>query len=257
MTETDALSTEITRIWPAPTACAQSLGQLADWYSIADRATPWVRMNFVTSLDGSATRAGLSGGLSGDADHAVFDILRWLCDVVVVGAGTVRAEGYGAMRVDEAGIQWRKAHGLAPHPTFAMVSARLDLDPQSSIFQDAPVRPIVFTAESAPTDARRALEQVADVVSCGESLVDPVVMIAQLVERGLPQVHCEGGPHLFGSMILADRVDELCLTLSPLLTAGYGPRISGGDAPEIPVTLGLAQVLSSEDTLILRYLRQT
>ena len=83
----------IVRIWPGPAREAVDDDQLAAWYSVEDRSVPWVRVNFVSSLDGSATRNGLSAGLSGAADHRVFDVLRRLCDVVVVGAGTVRAEG--------------------------------------------------------------------------------------------------------------------------------------------------------------------
>jgi riboflavin biosynthesis pyrimidine reductase len=212
---------------------------LAEMYAVADRSAPWLRVNFVSSLDGAATVGGLSGGLSGPADRRVFDLLRRLCDVVIVGAGTVRGEGYGAMRLDDAQTAWRRAQGLAEHPRFALVSGRLDLDPSSTVFTDAPVRPIVITAQNAPADRKRQLSAVADVIECGD----------------LTQQHCEGGPHLFGSLVSEGAADELCLTQSPLLVAGHGPRISGGSAPEVSREFALEHVLRSDDALFFRYVR--
>src|SRR5688500_3843219 len=144
----------ISRAWPPPAATALDDDQLTDCYAIADRSKPSVRFNFVSSIDGAATLNGLSGGLSGKADKRVFDILRRLCDVVLVGAGTLRAEGYGAMRLDGASVQWRRANGLADQPMFAIVSGTLGLDPASVVFTEAQVRPIVVTVGSA-LDARK------------------------------------------------------------------------------------------------------
>lgn len=228
---------------------------LAEMYAVADRSAPWLRVNFVSSLDGAATVGGLSGGLSGPADRRVFDLLRRLCDVVIVGAGTVRGEGYGAMRLDDAQTAWRRAQGLAEHPRFALVSGRLDLDPSSTVFTDAPVRPIVITAPNAPADRKRQLSAVADVIECGELSVDTTLMRRELAARGLTQQHCEGGPHLFGSLVSEGAADELCLTQSPLLVAGHGPRISGGSAPEVSREFALEHVLRSDDALFFRYVR--
>jgi riboflavin biosynthesis pyrimidine reductase len=219
-----------------------------------DRSEPWLRVNFVSSVDGAATHDGLSGGLSGEADKRVFDVLRRLCDVVLVGAGTVRDEGYGAMRLGEPAVRWRITAGLPQHPVFAIVSGRLDLDPASNIFTDAPVRPIVVTTDLSPVDQRRSLADVADVLVCGDESLDASAMIAALGERGLAQVHCEGGPSLFGSLLAADAVDELCLTLSPQLEAGDSRRIASGLLPQAR-GLRLARVLRSEDTLMLGYTR--
>jgi Pyrimidine reductase, riboflavin biosynthesis len=257
------MSDAIRRIWPpsvtgtAPGVVtdAASDDELAEWYSLAEPGERWARVNFVASLDGSATDEGRSAGLGDAADKRVFDVLRRLCDVVVVGAGTVRVEGYGPMRVDEPAAQWRRAHGLAEHPVFAIVSSRLDLDPGSRIFTDAPVRPIVVTSSDAPAHARSALERVADVIICGPGSVDTSTMLDRLAERGLTRVHCEGGPHLFGRMIADGTVDELCLTLSAQLEGGDGPRISTGPTPHTARGMRLAQVLLSGSTLLLRYVR--
>src|SRR6478752_1965536 len=198
----------IARLLPLPAAEALTDAELVALYD-RPNGSPWVRVNFVSSVDGAATVDGLSGGLGGDADHRVFGLLRRLCDVVLVGAGTIRAEGYGPMRVDEPSQAARAAAGLTPHPVFAIVSARLDLDPRSPLFQDAPERPIVLTSAAAPPDRRSALAAFAD-------------------------------------LIAADAVDELCLTISPVLVAGASSRIAAGASPTVPAQLSLAHVLSSE-----------
>lgn len=249
------MSDAITRVWPLPASEPLDDEEIAELYEAGVR--PWVRVNFVSSADGSATQGGLSGGLSGAADKRVFAVLRRLCDVVMVGAGTVRAEGYGAMRVDGESMAWRVTHGLTPHPVFAIVSSSLELDPASSIFTDAPIRPVVLTVDDAPAEARLALEQVADVVSCGRERVDPAAAIAALAERGLDRIHSEGGPHLFGELIAAGAFDELCLTVSPVLEGGAGTtRIAKGAVPDAPVGLELQHVLVSDGALLLRYARR-
>ncbi|MHB1235772.1 MAG: dihydrofolate reductase family protein, partial [Microbacteriaceae bacterium] len=116
----------IHRTWPLPAVELDQDG-LIDCYRVADRSAPWLRVNFVMSADGAATEDGLSGGLSSASDKKVFGILRRLCDVVLVGAGTVRIEGYGAMTLGDASAAWRAEHGLPPQPVFAIVSGSLDL----------------------------------------------------------------------------------------------------------------------------------
>lgn len=239
----------------SPGAGALDDDALASAYAVADRRVQTLRMNFVASLDGSATAQGLSGGLGGPADKVVFDLLRRLTDVVLVGAGTVRAEGYGAMRLSDADAAWRTDRGLAAQPAFALVSGRLDLDPTSDVFAKAPVRPLVLTSAAAPAAARAALEEVADVISCGDEHVEPREVVDALIERGLPQILCEGGPSLFGSLIAADLVDELCLTVSPLLEGGAGIRISHGEAEAVR-GMRLVHVLFSDGLLLTRYARQ-
>lgn len=225
---------------------------LARLYSRPERSEPWLRVNFVSSVDGAATVDGVSGGLGGEADRRVFDILRELTDVVLVGAGTVRNEGYGPMRLEPAAVARRTELGLARHPVFAIVSNRLDLDPASRIFVDAPVRPIILTTQASPPDRRTALAEVAEVIVAGQSELDPRALVAALVERGLTQQHCEGGPALFGALLAAGVVDELCLTISPLLAGGAAGRITVGDLVE-PSRLILGHALASEGTLLLRY----
>jgi len=244
----------IARGWPAPAATALDDERLVQCYA-AGRGARSVRMNFVSSLDGAATAGGLTAGLSSPADKRVFDLLRWLCDVVLVGAGTVRAEGYGAMRLDPASVQWRRANALADQPVFAIVSGALRLDPRSAVFTEAPVRAVVVTVAASASAKKEALSRVADVLVCGEERLDVSAMLTELAKRGLRQVLCEGGPTLFGALLEADCVDELCLTLSPQLEAGAAPRIATGALPQAR-RMRLHHALVSGSTLLLRYLRR-
>lgn len=246
------MSEAIDRLLPEPRTALDD-DELLALYS-EGTAERWLRVNFVSSVDGAVTREGGSGALGGEADLRVFDLLRRLADVVLVAAGTVRAEGYGPMRLDEEAAAARLAQGLPPHPVFALVSGSLDLDPGSRVFTEAPVRPIVVTTASSPRRRREELAGVADVLICGEDALDASLMRDALAGRGLATIHCEGGPGLLGSLLAQDAVDELCLTISPSLEAGDAGRIARGDVAEAR-TQRLAHVLASGDTLLLRYLR--
>jgi riboflavin biosynthesis pyrimidine reductase len=237
------MTARIDRLWPDPAE------QLGDDELLADLDHEGVRVNFVSSIDGAATRDGRSGGLSGPADKRYFELLRRVADVVLVGAGTVHTEGYGALRVSDASARWRVAHGRGEHPVFAIVTSSLDLDPASAIFTKAPVQPVILTTSRARGASR--FEAVADVVVAGSTRVDGALAVAALHERGLRRVLCEGGPTLFGAMLADDAVDELCLTVEPSLEGGAAPRIAHG---EVAVRdMHLAGVLRSGSTLLLRY----
>ncbi|WP_165314338.1 pyrimidine reductase family protein [Agromyces protaetiae] len=229
-------------------------------YAFDDRATPCVRMNFVSSLDGAVTIDGRSGGLGDAADRLALCVIRTLADVVLVGAGTVRAEGYGGVEVGADASAWRVTHGLEPQPRIAVVSRDLDLDPAHPFFAEAVTRPILVTcAGDAGDSGARAgrlasLEAVADVLVAGEQLVDLSAALDALADQGLRQVLCEGGPHLFGALLEADLVDELCLSLSPLLVGGAAGRIVQG-ASEASRAMRLVHAIPAGDLLLLRYAR--
>lgn len=237
----------IDRLWPDAASSLSDENIVASLQSDA----PVLRVNFVSSVDGAVTHDGRSGGLSDEADKRHFELLRRVCDVVLVGAGTVRDEGYGPMRVSEESACWRVANGLPEHPVFALVSGSLDLDPESRIFTDAPVRPIIFTTSRGAHRAA-AFADLADVVVAGNDRVPGPDIVSALHERSLRNVLCEGGPDLFGSMLADGVVDELFLTVNPTLEAGDARRISAGELAE-PAHLALASILSSESTLLLRY----
>ncbi|MGA5305821.1 pyrimidine reductase family protein [Nucisporomicrobium flavum] len=213
---------------------------------------PTLRVNFVASVDGAVTVDGRSGGLGGPGDKQIFDMLRMTCDALIAAAGTVRTEKYDALRLDEAGRAWRRAHGLPEFPLMVVVSGSLGLDPGQLIFSDAPVPPLVVTtARAVPPPG---LADVAEILALGAEKVDLAAMVDELHRRGATQLLCEGGPRLFGSLIEADLVDEVCLTVSPLLAGGTAGRIAAG--PDGPARrLALRSVLSEGDELFLRYAR--
>jgi riboflavin biosynthesis pyrimidine reductase len=211
---------------------------------------PTLRVNFVSSADGAVALDGYSAGLSGGPDKRVFGLLRMLCDGLLVGAGTLRHEGYGPVRLSDDRRAWRRAHGLPPYPTLVVVSARLDLDPAAPVFAQAPVRPVVLAPGGAATPPP-GLDGVADVLP----VADLGAGLAALRERGLAQILCEGGPQLFGALVGLDAVDELCLTVAPLL-AGPGPDRVVAGTPAPPRALRLAHALEADGSLLLRYIRR-
>jgi riboflavin biosynthesis pyrimidine reductase len=227
---------------------------LAELYRYPPGAT--LRMNFVTSADGAVERDGYSAGLSSFADKRVFGVLRMLCDALVVAAGTLRHEGYGALRLDDRQRAWRRAHGLADQPALVVVSGRLDLDPTQAAFTDAPVRPLILTGGRAvaPPGLRDVAEILALPDGTDESGIDLVAGLAELHRRGHRRLLCEGGPYLFGALTAADLVDEVCLTVSPLLAGAGAGRITAGPRA-LPRDLALRHVLTAGSNLLLRYTR--
>ena len=223
-------------------------------YAIAERTVQRVRANFISSIDGAATHEGRTRGLNNADDKKVFDMLRMMCDVLLVGAGTVRTEGYGELRLEDSAVAWRLEHGLAAQPTLAVVSGRLGLTPEMPAFAQAPTRAIVFTNGESSLEQRQRLSRTADVLVCGKSAVDPHAMLAALARRALFQVLCEGGPHLLGTLIEADCIDELCLTLSPVVENGDAGRITAG-AALTPRPMRLRHAITAGDMLMLRYER--
>jgi riboflavin-specific deaminase-like protein len=201
-----------------------------------------VRVNFASSADGAVTVGGKSKGLSSDTDREVFHLLRALSDVVLVGAGTARAENYGGAREADGHI-----------PPIAVVSRSLDLDRAARLFTDTKVPPVVVTCANSPADERKALAEICDVIVAGEDTVDIAAALDQLADRGMKQVICEGGPHLFGWLAAAKAFDELCLTVAPLLAGGRAGRILAGVESELADPLRLIQVLEDEGHLFLRY----
>jgi riboflavin biosynthesis pyrimidine reductase len=210
----------------------------------------WVRANMVSSLDGSAVKEGRSGGLGGDADEAVFGVLRGLADLVLVGAGTARAEGYRGLKAKAPYADLRAALGQRPAPVLALVSHRLDLDPESGLFT-GDQRTVVVTSAASDEAGRRRLAEVADVVVAGHRAVDLSAALDQLADRGLTRVLCEGGPSLLGELVACGRLDELCLTVSPQLVGGSGPRIVAG--PDVDRRFELAHLLEQDGELLSRW----
>lgn len=219
---------------------------------------PWLRANMVSSADGAATVDGRAKGLSSEPDRRLLQLLRGLADVILVGAGTVRRERYGAAPAKEEWQPLRRAAGqTTAAPALAVLSRTLDLDPESALFAAAQpgARTIVLTTASAPTDRRRSLDKVAEVIVAGEQAVDLNRAVAELTGRGHSRLLTEGGPHVLAEIVAAGLLDELCLTLSPLLTAGDAQRILNGASLPDSTHLELAHILEEDSNLFLRYVR--
>jgi riboflavin biosynthesis pyrimidine reductase len=239
-------------------SCEVDDATLAALYSIPAEAPPSLRMNFVTSIDGAVAVEGVSAGLSSAADKRVFGLLRDLADAVVVAAGTLRQEDYGPVVLSPRRRAERASRGLRETPTLVVVTGTLNLEPSHRALAEAPTRPVIVTHAGSPPARRAALSAVADVFVAGTDTVDLALARNLLHERGLRHLLCEGGPYLFGALTSAGCVDEVCLTISPLLAGGAPGRISAG--PPLPSGpppgFRLAHVLTEDGMLFLRYVRR-
>ena len=230
----------------------ESVTTLASYYrNEAARAGAVLRANMVTSADGAVSIDGRSGGLSGPADRMLFTVLRSLADLILVGAGTVRAERYGPVRPEQIWMGLRPPG--APVPAIAVVSGRLNLDPECTLLAAAEVPTIVITTAAAPADKRAVLARRARVIEAGQDRVDFAAAVSALRGFGYASILTEGGPTLLGHLAEAGLLDELCLTTSPVLAAGQSGRIVLAPSV-IAARLALAHVLTDDGFVFSRYL---
>jgi riboflavin biosynthesis pyrimidine reductase len=201
-----------------------------------------LRVNFVASADGAVAVDGLSAGLSSPTDKAVFRVLRMVCDALLVGAATVRDENYRPLTLDAQRREWRTSHGLSAYPRLVVFSKSLDLDPHHRALREAPVRPLIVTPAD-PGD--HPLREVADIL-----VADPVSAVNTVRELGMTSLLCEGGPALLGLLSGADLVDEVCLTLSPVLAGPGADRIVTG-TPHAPRRMRLVHAFVADDGMLL------
>ncbi|MDN5725275.1 MAG: dihydrofolate reductase family protein [Propionibacteriales bacterium] len=212
-------------------------------------ARPWLRTNFVSTLDGAAQGPdGRTGTINTEADHVVFDALRELADAVIVGANTVREEGYRALRLEDAAVQRRKGAGLPAHPPLIVVSDSLEVPDGLPIEGAGPV--LVVTGQ--PVDSVRATELTSQGVEVVSLTADNLLseLLDECARRGWTKLLSEGGPHLHGAMVAAGLVDELCLTVTPVVIGGERLRIAAGVEMAAAFTIGDCFV--ADDTVFLR-----
>jgi riboflavin biosynthesis pyrimidine reductase len=212
---------------------------------------PWVLLNFVASVDGAIEIDGKSSGLGDADDSALFKAMRAVADVVLVGAGTVRAENYHPVTLDPQRRDRRLEAGLDETPRLVIVSGRMHLSPEARVFSDPRHRPTVLTSSQANQERVDAVKAVADVhriESLGaEAIIDHL--------HDSKVVLCEGGPSLAGQLVAAGLVDEFNLTVAPVLTGGDARRVTSGIPAEPPIEMRLDRVLGGDKSLFLRYLR--
>ncbi len=212
---------------------------------------PWVVANFVSTADGAAAVDGGSSAINDPDDKAMFAALRAVPDFVVVGAGTVRAENYRPLALDEERLAARAAAGVEGVPHLVVVTRSLDIEPSHRVFSDQDHRVTVLTGPDAPDDRFADLSEVADVIRLRDTGPSDIVHYLRMARVVL----CEGGPSLMGQLVAAGLIDELALTVAPMLAAGDSPRIAHGVAPEAPIEMRLDRVLYGDRSLFLRYLR--
>ena len=243
---------------------------LLDVYPAAARTPPagrpWVMVNMIASADGAVAVGGASRGLGSPADQAVFQAVRACADWILVGAGTVRAERYRLPRPSAAALETRRQAGRSDRPSLAVVSASLDFDPGLPMLADqrpGEARPLILTGPDAPRDRAEHLAGTAEVVRLepptappaeAARIGSPAAALGELGRRGAKVVLSEGGPTLNAWLADAGMIDELCLSIAPLLAGGPSPRLIHGAALAGPLTLELAHLLEEDGMLFARYL---
>ena len=231
MPESGATGIPETRLTLLGSAGELDEGDLSRLYDYPAQGGTWLRANFITSVDGGATASGRSGSLGGPGDRFVFHLLRELADVIVVGAGTVRVEGYSGAHLGVAQRQRRQARGQSEVPPLAIVTQSGRLDRDLGVFTQTEVPPLVLTCRAAAHPARRLLTDLCEVVDCSGSdpeAVDAAALLSVLGARGMRRILTEGGPTLLGAFVDRDLLDELCLTIAPYVVGGSATRIAAG-----------------------------
>jgi riboflavin biosynthesis pyrimidine reductase len=211
---------------------------------------PRVVAAMIASADGRAAVGGRSVALGHPADRALLRELRTAADAILVGTGTLRAERYANLLDDEQRAR-RTAAGLEPEPVVATISRSLDLPTDIPLLAEPTARVQVYTEADGEVPSRGAW------VACqrfapGE-LTIPAVLAHLRAERGAQVVLCEGGPRLLREVVAADCVDDILLTLAPMLVAGDEPTVLRGPALDPLVGLTLRDVHRAGDHLVLRY----
>ncbi|MEJ7650127.1 MAG: dihydrofolate reductase family protein [Nakamurella sp.] len=217
------------------------------WPTDTDRIT--VRANMVASLDGGTTLDGTSGGLGSPVDQRLIGIQRDLADVILVGAGTVISEGYPGTKSYPRRLARRERWGRSGLPRWVIVASR-PLPAGLKAVVESEVPPLVLS----PDDVEHA--EGVEVIRTGSDL-DLAVGLAQLAERGVRRVLCEGGPTLLGRLESRALLDEISLTLSPtLLGAGAPVPLLGGMELRDPSRWSLVSLFADGGHLFPRYRRR-
>jgi riboflavin biosynthesis pyrimidine reductase len=195
----------------------------------ADR--PFVLANMIATVDGRATIAGRTATMANRADYELFHALRGRVDAVMVGAETVRVEGYGPMEA-----------------TAVVASRSVDLPAEVGLLRAPGNRVVVLT----PSENAELPPCPAEVLYLRGPLEEGVRRLR--TELGIESVDCEGGPHLLGALLRARLVDELHLVIAPKLAGGRDPlTILGGETLDPPAELSLLSLHESGGYLFARY----
>ena len=223
---------------------------LAGDAGVPPRSRPWVTTNMVMSLDGAYAVDGRSRALGSNADHELFLAQRSLADAILVGAGTARAERYRRPSVSGPAAARRAARGQQPLPLLVVVSGSGHIPVDQPFLQGDGPTPLLV--HPAGTDLS-GLPAGIDPLECGTGTVDLRRLLAELRDRGVRWLNCEGGPGLLGQLAESELIDEYMLTLAPRLVGGDQVGLLGGAAASQRFTLH--RLLRGGDHLLLDYRR--
>jgi riboflavin biosynthesis pyrimidine reductase len=243
------VSEPFARLLPGPPADGLTAAEVAATVPGAPPADrPFLLVNMIATADGRATISGRTGPIASRADYELFHALRTRVDAVMVGAETVRVEGYGRMVPDADARAARERAGLRPDPLAVLVTRTAAVSPGVGLLA-APENHVVVLTPSP--DA--ALPPCAARVTYVRGPLEEGVRRLR-TELGVRSVLSEGGPALLGDLLRAGLVDELHLALAPKLAAGEHPlTIVAGPALDPPAELELRSVHASAGYLFLRY----
>ena len=216
---------------------------------------PWLMMNMISTIGGATEIGGVSGPLGGPADKDVFGTIRTLPDVILVGSTTAVAEHYTPPSSSVSTKARRLSNGAWPVARVAVVSGKLNFDLTLPLFNRPDQRPIVVTTEDADPAGLRRMAQHADVLQCGTGTVDFSKALTQMATLGAKVVLSEGGPSLNGALSAEGLVDEVLISISPLVGGGNSGGIISGPILEQPHEFVLRHVLTEDHFLFLRYVR--
>ena len=220
------MSTELERLEPAgaPTTAAAFVTGLALGDDSGRLGRPRVVAAMIGAADGRATVAGGAGGLGSPADREVLRELRTACDALLVGPGTLVAEAYATV-LDPPQRERRRAAGRLEEPLVATISRRGDPAlADVPLFAEPGLRIHVYTEADPVPDLARGADVAVHALAPGT--LTPAAALAHLHDDlGVRSVLCEGGPTLLRDLVAGGLVDDLVLTLAPLLVAGEGRSI--------------------------------
>jgi 5-amino-6-(5-phosphoribosylamino)uracil reductase len=212
---------------------------------------PWVMFNMVESVDGATAVDGGASALNDEDDRALFLAMRAVADFVLMGAETVRSENLGPVRMSEEMSRYRANAGMEEEPRMVILTRSLGLDPEARVFSDPARRPTILTGDRVDQNRLDALSKVADVVQIDD--LDGNGIIEHLGSAGV--ILCEGGPTVNGVLMTAGMVDEINITVSPMLALGESQRIAHGQPLQPPIDMRLDRVVRGDRSLFLRYVR--
>jgi riboflavin biosynthesis pyrimidine reductase len=237
-----------------PAATPESIYTGMDLAARAPADRPYVVCNFVSSADGKATAQGRTALLGGDGDRAMFHLLRTQVDAIVAGTGTLRVERYGALVRDERLAQIRTREGRAAQPLAVVISRSGQIPFDIPLFADARSRIAIYAPAAITVPESAAQVELHEHPDEGDRELAGVLRSLRH-EHDVRSLLCEGGPRLFTAMLAEDLVDELFLTLAPVLVGGHELGITAGQQLGAPAPLRLVWVLERDGHLFLRYAR--